>query len=44
MSLVRESTPSKGNLARACFDKLDDNADVVHLNFGKCQAKAKKGE
>lgn len=41
ISLAREPTPSKGSPARARFDKLDDNAHILRVNFRKCQTKAK---
>lgn len=41
ISLAREPTPSKGSPARARFDKLDDNAHILHVNFRKCQTEAK---
>lgn len=41
ISLAREPTPSKGSPARAGFDKLDDNAHILHANFRKCQIEAK---
>lgn len=38
---AQESNILKGNPEKACLDKLNSNGHILHLNFGKCQIKAK---